>query len=336
MRALVTGGHGFIGRHLVRRLRERGDEVRILYRRAGLPESLAAWDVEVARGDLRDSASIAAAVRDIDAVFHLGGLTRARTRAEMFDVNAGGTARLLAAARDGGRVDRFVYCSSTAARGPSPCPTPVPDADLPPALSWYGASKAHAEGLIARHAGPLPWVTVRPTAVYGPGDRDFLTLFRAVERGLALLPGGRGSVYSLVHADDVVEALLAVTDMPQARGRTYTVAHPELLTMEAIIEAAEAAVGRRARRLPVPASVLRLVGSVADLGTQLTGRASLLGSQRVVEVAARHWVCSADALAADTAWRPVHDVRSGFAQTVEAYRREGQLAARQPGLPSRR
>ncbi|MGE0192914.1 MAG: NAD-dependent epimerase/dehydratase family protein [Planctomycetota bacterium] len=331
MRALVTGGHGFIGRHLVGRLRERGVEVRVLYRRPGLPEGLAAWDVEVARGDLRDASSLVAAVRGVDAVFHLGGLTRARTRSEMFDVNAGGTARLLAAARRGGQVDRFVYCSSTAARGPSPRPRPVPEAELPPALSWYGASKARAEALLARHAGPLPWVAVRPTAVYGPGDRDFLTLFRAVERGVALLPGGPGAVYSLVHAQDVVDALLAVSDASAARARTYTVTHPELLSMDAIIGAAEAAVGRRARRVPVPAATLRLVGAVADLGTQLTGRASLLGSQRVVEVATRHWVCSAEALVADTSWRPRIDVRSGFADTVASYRLAGQLAPRASG-----
>ncbi len=334
MRALVTGGHGFIGRHLVRRLRERGGVVRVLHRRPGIPPNLAAWDVEVATGDLRDASGLEAAVHDVDVVFHLAGLTRARTAAEMFDVNAGGTARLLAAMRRVRPTATFVYCSSTAARGPSPRPEPTPLDESPPPISTYGRSKARAEELIARHAGEVRWVVLRPTAVYGPGDRDFLALFQGIARGVALVPGRPGAMVSLIHADDVVGALLALADTPSAARATYAAAHPDIVSMEQVIAAAERAVGRHARRVAVPASVLRLVGRIADMATQATGRPSLYGSARVVEIAARHWVCSPEPLARATGWRARLDLVSGFEDTVAAYRAEGRLGPAASERPS--
>jgi nucleoside-diphosphate-sugar epimerase len=325
MQVLVTGGHGFIGRHLVERLLERGESVRVLFRGAGTPSVLAGLEVDVAHGDLRDAAALRRAVAGVDAIYHLAGLTRAVSRATMFDVNAGGTARLLAAARGSGRSPRFVYCSSTAARGPSPTPILRPGVAPGPALSWYGASKARAEDLIAAHAAGLPWVILRPTAVYGPGDRDFLTLFQSVARGLALVPGAPGATYSLVHAHDLAEALVVAAASPTTTGRTYAVAHAQTATMEQILAAAEAAIGRRTRRLTLPASALRLVGRSADLLSQCTGRASLLGTQRVVEVAARHWVCDPAPLTRDTGWEATRGLLEGFASTVAWYRAERLL-----------
>ncbi|MHC5009858.1 MAG: NAD-dependent epimerase/dehydratase family protein, partial [Planctomycetota bacterium] len=109
MRALVTGGHGFVGSHLVERLLADGTAVRCLLRRPGLPAALRDRPVELARGDVRGARAVSAAMEGVDEVFHLAALTRSRTRREMQRTNLGGTLCLLAAAAERRLPGRFVF-----------------------------------------------------------------------------------------------------------------------------------------------------------------------------------------------------------------------------------
>ncbi|MFI5403683.1 MAG: NAD-dependent epimerase/dehydratase family protein, partial [Planctomycetota bacterium] len=143
--ALVTGGHGFLGSHLVDALLDRGVRVRCLLR-PGRPESLfSGRPVEVVRGDLRAADGLAAAVEGADLVFHVAGLIAARSPAEFHEVNAKGTARLAAAVAARGPVSRFVLVSSQAAAGPSLDGRPVTEDRPPGPLTHYGRSKLAGE-----------------------------------------------------------------------------------------------------------------------------------------------------------------------------------------------
>ena len=315
MRVLVTGGHGFVGSHLVERLLDGGVEVRLLYRHAGWPQVHAGRDLEIVRGDLRDAAARRAAVEGVDEVFHLAALTRARTRRHMLETNAAATEALLEAAADAGVAGRFVLVSSLAAAGPAPAAAPLHEAEPPRPVSWYGESKAAAERACARYAARLPITVVRPPAVYGPRDQDFVALFQAVTKGLGLVLGAPDRTYSLVHVHDLADALLSAARSDRTVGGTYFAAHPEVVTQEELLAAAEEACGRVARRIRLPAALLRLVGQATDLVSQLTGRPSLLGSQRMREVSAGHWTCNPAALMDAGPWTPTRDLKTGFRET---------------------
>jgi nucleoside-diphosphate-sugar epimerase len=329
MRVLVTGGHGFVGSHLVEHLLEDGAEVRLLYRHAGWPQVHAGRDLDIVRGDLRDATARRAAVAGVDEVYHLAALTRARTRRGMLQTNAAATDALLRDAADAGVTGRFVFVSSLAAAGPAPAGAPLREAHVPRPVSWYGESKWVAEQACAAWSGRLPLTIVRPPAVYGPRDQDFVALFQAVTSGLGLVLGDPDRTYSLVHVLDLVDALVAAARSEEALGGTYFAAHPQVVTQQELLAAAEEACGRRARRIRLPASLLRLIGETTDLVSQLTGRPSLLGSQRMREVSVGHWTCSPEALMAEGPWTPTRDLRTGFRQTVEWLRAEGTL--RSPG-----
>src|SRR3954451_11559795 len=130
-------------------------------------------------------------VADVNAVIQVAGVLTASNAAAFELGNVGGTLSMLAAATAGG-VRRFVHVSSLAAREPG--------------LSLYGASKARSEELV--HSSGLDWAIVRPPAVYGPGDRETLELFRMAKLGLMLMPP-RGHL-SLIHAADLARLLLAL------------------------------------------------------------------------------------------------------------------------------
>jgi len=323
VRVLLTNGHGFVGSHLTDLLLERGATVRCLVRRADVPSFLQERDVEIARGDVRDPASLAGALRGVDSVYHLAGLTRSMTRRAMLATNAGGTSNLLRAAVEAGLPGRFLLCSSLAACGPSPG---VVDENTPLSpLTWYGESKVLAERLVAAYRDRLDASVVRPPGVYGPRDHDFLQQFKGIAKGLAPVVGDPHSRYSLIHAADLARAMTAIADSADTVGRTYFAAHPEVVTQETMLAATEAAMGRDARRLSVPVSTCRLLGRVTDLVAQITGRASVFGGQRIRELSARDWVCSPAALTRDTGWEAIYDVREGFAQTSIWYRQANWL-----------
>ena len=323
MRVLVTGGHGFIGTHLVRRLLAAGAEVRCLYRREGRPASLAGLPVEIVAGDLRTARGLAAAVRGVDEIYHLAGLTSSLTRQAMEETNAGGTLRLLRAAAAAGVAGRFVHCSSLSTVGPAPRGRAHDESAACRPLTWYGESKRAAEEAVVSMALEVPVTILRPPAVYGPRDTAFLTLFQAAARGLAVLPGDPAKRYSLIHAEDLAAAFVAAARAEATRGGIYFASHPQIVTLGELVAAAEEAVGRRVRRVRLPESLMRLVGSAVDLASQWTGRSSVLGGQRMKEVASGDWTCSPAALERATGWRAARALAEGFRETGAWYRTEG-------------
>ncbi|MDJ0520748.1 MAG: NAD-dependent epimerase/dehydratase family protein [Planctomycetota bacterium] len=325
MRILVTGGHGFIGSHLVRLLLAEGAAVRCLYRREGVPAALEGLDVEIVRGDLRRRGGLVAAVRGVDEVYHLAGLVSSLSPRAMRATNADGTRRLLDAAEEAGLTGRFVFCSSMAAVGPAgPAGTLTEASPLRP-VTAYGASKALAERHVLERSERLPVTILRPPGVYGPGDAEFLRLFRAAAQGFSLVAGRATKRYSLVHAEDLARAFILAARSPEALGQAWLVAHPEVVTLADIIAAAESAVGRRSRRLVLPESFMRLVGTTADLVSQWTGRSSVLGAERMQELVSGDWVCAPGPFQAATGWSPTKDLVTGFAETAAWYRAEGLL-----------
>lgn len=329
VRVLVTGGHGFVGSHLTRALLAGGARVRCLVRGEALPEALRGLDVEVVRGDLRDLPSLERAVAGVEEVYHLAALTRSLTARRMRDVNAGGTARLVAAALRRGLPGRFVLCSSLAAVGPSEDGRPRTEEEPGRPLTWYGASKAEAERIVLAAAGRLAVTVARPPTVYGPRERDLLSLFRAAARGWRPRLGLGPRTLSLVYAPDLAEGLLALARHAGTSGRAYFLTHEEPVETARLTEEVVRAVGRPTRPLALPASAVRLLARLLDLASQATGVPPLLGRQRVLEMGGAHWVCTSRRATAETGWRATTPLREGLAATVAWYREHGWLP-RQP------
>jgi nucleoside-diphosphate-sugar epimerase len=329
-RVLVTGGHGFVGSHLVDALLARGDRVRCLSRRAGVPEALAGRDVEVVPGDVRDAGAAERAVRGVDEVYHLAGLTRSLTERAMRDVNVGGTARMLGAALREGLSGRFVLCSSLAASGPSRDGRPRTEEAPCTPVTWYGRSKAEAERLVLAAAGRLPVTIARPPSVYGPRERDLLAIFRAVSRGFAPRMEPSPRTISLVYATDLAEGLIALAESPATRGGTYFLAHDEAIAPEALTAAIARALDRAGRPLRIAPGVVGLIGRLAELGSQLTGAPALLNRQRLVDLREEHWTCSADLARRTVGWRARTSLEEGLARTTAWYRESGWLPGAAP------
>lgn len=317
--ALVTGGTGFVGSHVVDELLTAGYRVRCLVRDTGRLRWLRDRSVELTEGDILGG-GLAAAVAGVDVIFHFAGLTRGSSE-ELWRVNCEGTRALLHACPTGA-APAFVYCSSQAAAGPSPSDRPRTEADAPAPISDYGRSKLAAERELARREDMMV-VVLRPAAVYGPRDRDTLTFFQMAARGLVPVPGlGRRRV-QLVHVRDVASATRLACERPRAAGGTYFIAHPRSASWRELVAALAGALGRRVVPVPVPVPFIRVAGWIVDrLGDARPGR---LDGRRARDLSVRAWTCRVDRALEELGWSPEMDLEEGFRETANWYRDRGWL-----------
>jgi nucleoside-diphosphate-sugar epimerase len=253
-------------------------------------------------------------------VFHLAGLTEARTPADFYAVNTDGTDRVVrAAARHNGRAPRVILMSSIAAVGPNRNGDALGPDTVPHPISHYGRSKLLAEAVMHAHADRVPGTIIRLAPVYGPRERAVLKLFQLVKRGVAFTVGGWDREASLIYVQDVVQGLLAAAATERAVGRTYCLAHPAPVTWREFA----LAVGRVMHRTPRLISIHALLAGVVALGGELAGwltnRVTILNRERVRDLAQPRWVCDTTRAMAEIAFRPRYPLASGVAETATWY-----------------
>ena len=312
--AAVTGATGFLGRYIVRALIENGWRVRILARRYPVHEQFSDLSFEVVHGDLSDLAALRELARGADVVVHAAGLIKARDADAFHRANVQGTANLIAALNASGAATRLLFVSSITARAPH--------------LSPYAASKRAAEELIRTSlAPPNEWVIVRPCAIYGPWDRETLAVLKAVSHRIALRPGRHDARVSLVHASDAAAAIAALCADGEA-GSLFEISdarHDGYLWRE-ITDAAAAALGVRAQRLPLPVWGVRLAGVLGTLAARLGAPPAMLTIEKTREVLHPDWSSPADRQPPKSLWQPQIDLNCGFLETIGWYQAQGWLA----------
>lgn len=326
MRALVTGATGFVGGHLVERLLDEGMAVTCLVRETSDTSVLAGLDVELRTAALNDRESLGEAVGGFDYVFHSAGLTRARKREPYFAVNAEGTAWLADAALAGGSPPRrFVYVSSLAAAGPAPSPSPLTEQDEPRPRDHYGASKLAGEREALARGEKMPVTIVRPPAVYGPRDTNFLPLFRSALRlGRVPIVGSPAKKLAFVYVTDLVEGILRAARRDEAIGRTYFVASG-VHKMSEVAAAVCAALDMPARTLRLPKIAALIAGEIGQIKWALTGKPQIVSRRKVRDMLQPYWTCSWVRAREQLGYREAVSLQEGMKRTVRWYRDNGWL-----------
>ena len=295
----VTGATGFVGPHLVAALARRGWRLRLLVRRWSPLPSLAGLDADLVLGDLSSESALRQLVDGADAVVHAAGLIKAKADRDFQPVNRDSAALLSALAPDA----HMVLLSSLAAREPR--------------LSAYGASKRAGEAVVATRSGP--WTIVRAPAVYGPGDRETLAYFQAVNSGIAPQPRVPAARLSLIHVADLAEVLALTVERPPPNS-TYEIDDGRTYTYADMAAAAGTALGRRPWRLSVPRGVMSVIARWNELRQVMGADAQILTRGKVNEIFHPDWSVADRRLAAAIGFQPRYDLASGFRDTILWYR----------------
>jgi nucleoside-diphosphate-sugar epimerase len=327
MTVLVTGGSGFLGRCLVRRLLSDGVRVRILARTASKAELLQRQGAEVVVGEITDPRAVAAALDGVTVVYHLAGrlLVPGVPAAEYHRTHVEGTKVLLERARTGSGLQRFVHCSTTGVLGATGDRPADETAPLRP-TNIYEATKAEAE-LAVRQASRegFPAVIARPGLVYGPGDLHLLAFFRSILRR-RFRPIGRRAVWlHPIYIDDLTEALVRCGQHAVAPGECFHIAGSEPVSLAGLAAAIAAAGGTRVPLGHIPLPAARAVAAVGDrLPSALKRSAPLTRSRLDFLTHSRVYDVTKAKRLLDFA--AATDLPTGAARSMAWYREHGYLA----------
>jgi len=316
---LVTGGTGFIGRHLLEHLAAGGETVRALVRRSRVARSLPPG-VETVYGDLSSGEGISDALRGAASVIHLAGVTKALRPGDYYTGNVRATEQLALAMA--GQGIRLLHVSSLTAVGPSSGVPLTEDAEPHP-LSHYGRSKLEAEQMVRRLVPDA--VIVRPPVVYGPRDTDVFQLLKSISKGLVLEISGGERWFSAIYVRDLVEGFLAALRNPAAAGRTYFLSHPKPVSWRQLGASAARIMARTPRVITVPFPVAHAVGACAEIWARLTGKPGIISRDKIAEARCMAWTCDTARAARELGFVAPTALDTGLAATLAWYKEAGWL-----------
>ncbi len=321
---VLTGTNGFIGSRLAASLLATNPpvEIRALVRSRPGQETNGMVPYVV---DYRRPASIvdSGALEGADMVIHLAGITKALTLEAFREGNVMPVASMLEAIRTvRPSLRRFVLVSSQAAAGPAARPG-QPKSEVDPAMPFdvYGKSKYEAERILMDEAGDTPFTIVRPSAVYGPRDVDFLALFKQLRTGAGLYPANRRHRLATIFVDDLVAGLLLASRHDAARNELFFLTNEEEIEWTDVYRAVALALQTPMRfEWEIPAPIVRLVGRLGDGMSRLTGRVSVINSQKVALGMAPYWTCTSNKARHLIGFSPAMSLQDGLSATLAWYR----------------
>lgn len=297
----VTGATGFIGRVLLQSLISEGWKVKALTRRPRVGDEVTQW----IEGDLDNHQALRNLVEGVSAVVHCAGQVRGSSLEDFIHTNVDGTGNLVRASIEQSSPPRFLLISSLAARQPE--------------LSWYAASKRMAEQLVIDHSQRMPYAVFRPTAVYGPGDKEMSPLFRATRRGLLPMVGQSGMRFGLLHVNDLVAAITCWLSTKNPVQGVYELddGTPGGYNSQSVAVIAQEVWKRPVHCIFFPASLVWLVATINLWSARLLRYSPMLTPGKVRELQHPNWICDITPLTqALPGWRPSVQLRDALPQAV--------------------
>lgn len=245
MLILITGATGSVGKKLTDKLQNSGYRLRILERKVDAI-NISGGNIERAKGSLEDIKSLNEALSGIDIVIHLAGITHTNKEALYFKINTGGTKNLIKACKNNG-VKKFIYISSRTACEEG---------------GAYAKSKLLAEKALLE--SDLDWVILRPAEIYGAGGKEAISkLINIIEKSPFIPIIGNGQyLLSPVHADDLIQSILAILKNNAYSKKIYTIAGPEEFTYSELTDKISKILGVKRRKIFIPLSVFEFLAFV--------------------------------------------------------------------------
>lgn len=324
MSILVTGAAGFIGSHLVELLSERGYRVRGFVRQKTDLSHGRDKNITYFQGDICDAPSLEPAVKNADYIFHIAALQTGRhTPEEFFRVNVQGTVNLLEACfRVAPNIKKFIHISRISAAGPrnnyeviaedSPCLPRDP----------YGRSKLKAEELALEYSKKIPVTVIRPPLVYGPGDRNPLTVLKymkMVNKGFYLSRGAYNKHFSYIYVKDLAEGLVTAAESDRSNGRKYFLCSDMPTTYDEICGLTAEALQKKVLKITIP---LFLLKGKAFLNNVYRRKANANSSDRNIP---EYWVCDGSRAKKELGFQTHTSLAEGIRKTAKWYLQEGWI-----------
>lgn len=318
-KVLITGASGFVGYHLIQAALERDLEVYAAVRTGSKIDHLKSLPVIFTFPNLGNPIELENDFKEkqYDYIIHAAGTTKANRKEDYDVVNAGYTRNLAQAVVNSGiRLQKFLFISSLAAIGPT-LGTHEKE-QLPNPVSSYGKSKLLAESYLADF--DLPSLILRPTAVYGPRERDILLMFKLISQGLEFYIGRKDQQLSFIHVTDLANVTIDLLKSLHVK-KTYNLTDGNAYDRYALGNITKEVLGKKTLKLHVPLSLMKLTAGMLEMVYGINGKIPTVNKEKLKELTAASWLYNTEDIKRDIDFSPTYDLHRGLKQTLQWYQK---------------
>lgn len=325
-KVLITGASGFVGYHLINEALKNNLEVYAAIRKSSSIDHLKDLDVKYVYPDFRDQEALSKLLSDngINYIIHAAGATKARSQKEYDTINATYTVNLAKAAVNAdAQFKKFVLISSLAAVGPiNSLEGTITDNTTPNPVTAYGRSKLAAEQQLKAIKG-LNYTILRPTAVYGPRDKDIFIFFKQVVKGIEPYIGNKAQKLTFIYVTDLAE--ISVKALFVGAGKTYIISDGNFYSRYELGNITKSVLNLKAIKFHLPVNLVKVIAAIAEKVSSLSNNASALNIEKLKELTAANWNCDTEQAKHDLGFYPKYDLDAGLTETLNWYKANNWL-----------
>jgi nucleoside-diphosphate-sugar epimerase len=323
MKAFITGATGFVGSHLADLLLEKGYEVYCLKRKTSSTKWLDGKKIHYVNGDLFSNEVLSSVIKEMDYVFHVAGVVKAKNRQGFITGNQLATKNIVEITfRVNPEIKKFIHISSLAVCGPNPDNKPLTEDYLPRPITTYGVTKLEAEKEVLKFKDKIPVTIIRPPAVYGPRDTEILVYFKTFSKGLNSIIGFQNKYLSLVYVKDLVKGIVLAAESEKSNSEIFFISSDKFYNWNELGKIVSGILKRRVIKIRIPHFVVYSLGYIAQFLASVSGKAATLNVEKCKDITRERWVCSNEKAKKILGFNPEYEAENGFLETIDWYKRE--------------
>jgi nucleoside-diphosphate-sugar epimerase len=320
MRVMLTGATGFIGGFIARQLVDQNMKVTCLVRESSNRKWLEGLPLNFHMGSLAEPASLEPVLKESDYVIHVAGVTKAFDINEYYRGNVESTRNLLnLIVKLQIPIKRFLLVSSQAAVGPSPSKKAIDESYLCHPLTTYGKSKYESELVAGECQDKVPLTIVRPSAVYGPRDKDVLNLFKSIKLGINLMVGKTDQYVSIVYVEDLARGIVQATLSEKSVGKTYFICEETSYYWSHVANMIGELMDKKFVTLKIPLPVAQIIALFMEISAKITRQNTILNREKMLEIKEPYWVISPKKAQQDFDYSTQFPLSLGIQNTLKWY-----------------
>jgi nucleoside-diphosphate-sugar epimerase len=327
-RVWMTGATGFVGGHLVDTLLKQNFEISTAIRKSSITNILEKFDVNIEHVDFYDVESIKNSIESTKPhyIIHNAGLTKSITKAEYYKVNVEILENILKATNQSShKITKLIFVSSLAAYGPLPFDSQkiITHSTIPSPITSYGKSKLKAEDVLTDQ-NKLDYIIVRPTAIYGPGEKDIFQMMELLNNNLEVYFGTKEQKLTLIYVTDLVDVIIHLMQS-KIINKSYFVSDGEYYSGETFLGQIKKTLNKKTIKIKLPVQLLRIMAFFAGSYSKITGIPAALNKEKVAELVAENWICDIENLKEDINFEPKYNLEKGIKETIDWYKANNWL-----------
>lgn len=319
--AAVTGANGFVGSHLVDYLLGKNFEVRCIVRKSSNLQWLTGKDVKIYDCGLFDKKGLREAFKDVNYIFHVAGVVKAKDEEGYFKGNVEATKVLLEVASEvKENIKKFVVVSSQTVSGPALDGKPVTEDMKPNPLTTYARSKLKQEEVALSYRDIFPVTICRGPAIFGERDTEIFIYFQVFNRGLTTMIGFDKKELSLLHVADLAEGLYLAAISEKSNGEIYFISSEKFYNWDEVGEITSKVLGKKAFRIKIPHFIVFTIATFAQFFAMFSSKPATLNIEKAKDLTQKLWICDTSKAMKELGYRQKVTVEEGIKRTCDWYR----------------